>query len=83
QCTPAQVLISWAIHRKTAVIPKSVNSERMRQNLAATELSLQPKDMRDLAGLDCNLRYVSGAFWAIEDDPHMLENLREKSPGHH
>ena len=38
--TPAQVLISWAIHRGTAVIPKSVSKDHIRENLAAAEVEL-------------------------------------------
>lgn len=73
--TPAQVLISWAIQRGTAVIPKSVNPERIRQNLAAAEVSLTQEDMAEIAALDLNRRYVSGAFWQVEGGPYSLANI--------
>jgi len=73
--TPAQVLISWAIQRNTAVIPKSVNPARMQQNLAAAEVKLLPEDMQQIAELDRHRRYVSGEFWAIPGSPYTLENI--------
>jgi alcohol dehydrogenase (NADP+) len=74
-CSPAQVLISWAIHRQTAVIPKSVNPVRIQENLAAAELVLSQEEMQEMAGLDRNRRYVSGAFWVMEGGPYTLANL--------
>lgn len=73
--TPAQVLISWAIHRETAVIPKSVNPGRLQQNIGAAEVSLTQDDMQEMAGLDRNRRYVSGDFWALEGSPYTIANL--------
>lgn len=73
--TPAQVLISWALHRGTAVIPKSVNPDRIKQNLAATEVSLTPDDMETIATLDRHRRYVSGDFWVVDGGPYTLANL--------
>ncbi len=73
--TPAQVLIRWAIQRGTAVIPKSVNPARLKQNLAAAELSLDDDDMREIAGLDRNRRYVDGEFWAMEGGPYTAANI--------
>lgn len=73
--TQAQVLISWAIYRGTAVIPKSVNSARMKQNLAALEVSLTQDDMREIAKLDRNRRYVNGEIWEVEGGPYTVENL--------
>jgi alcohol dehydrogenase (NADP+) len=73
--SPAQVLISWAIHRGTAVIPKSVTPARIAQNLAAAELALTDEDMGAIAALDRQRRYVSGAFWVVEGGPYTLANL--------
>lgn len=73
--TPAQVLISWAINRGTAVIPKSVNPERLKQNLAADEISLSPEDMGEIAQIDRHRRYVSGDFWELEDGPYTVESI--------
>ncbi|KAF8891734.1 NADP-dependent oxidoreductase domain-containing protein [Infundibulicybe gibba] len=39
--TPAQVLLSWGVQRKTVVIPKSENDERMKDNLALVKLPEQ------------------------------------------
>ena len=65
-CSPAQVLISWAIMRGTSVIPKSVNPERLRQNLEATRLELSSEDMKRLAALDRGHRYIDGGLWTSE-----------------
>jgi len=46
--TPAQLVLSWAIHRRTAVIPKSVNPGRLKQNLSAAEVSLAQDDMPEM-----------------------------------
>lgn len=73
--TPAQVLISWAIHRGTAVIPKSVNPERIEQNFAAANLSLTAEDMSAIATLDKHRRYVDGSIWVVEEGPYTLANL--------
>ncbi len=73
--TPAQVLISWAIHRGIAVIPKSVNPDRIAQNLAATNVALTAEDMNEIAALDRHRRYVDGSFWVVEEGPYTLANL--------
>ncbi|MGB2336247.1 MAG: aldo/keto reductase [Alcanivorax sp.] len=73
--SPAQVLISWALHRNTVVIPKSVNPERLKQNLAAAELSLSDADMDAIGALDKHRRYVDGGFWAQPGSDYTLANL--------
>lgn len=73
--SPAQVLISWAIHRGTGVIPKSIHSERLAQNLAAAEVVLTEGDIQEIAGLDLHRRYVSGSFWVLDGGPYTLENI--------
>ncbi len=74
-CTTAQVLIRWAVTRGTAVIPKSVNPERIRQNLAATQVKLDDQDMRQIGELDRHRRYVDGSTWVMEGNSYTLANL--------
>ena len=73
--TPAQVLISWAIHRNTSVIPKSVNPERLRQNFEAAALTISEEHMQQIKKLDRHRRYISGEFWTMEGSSYTLENL--------
>jgi len=73
--TSAQVLISWAIHRSTAVIPKSVNEGRIKENLAAADVELTDADMEQIATLDRQRRYVDGEFWAMEGSPYTMEQI--------
>lgn len=73
--SPAQVLISWALHRDTVVIPKSSNADRLLQNLQALEVSLSKENMDKILGLDRKRRYVNGAFWQMEGGPYNVKNL--------
>ncbi|MEH6784125.1 MAG: aldo/keto reductase [Alcanivorax jadensis] len=73
--SPAQVLIAWALQRGTAVIPKSVNPQRLQQNLAAADLTLSEDDMQAIAELDRHRRYVDGGFWAQPGSDYTLEGL--------
>lgn len=73
--SPAQVLLAWAVNRGTSVIPKSVNSQRMAENLAAAEVVLDAVQMRRLAALDCGYRYVDGSIWAMEGSPYSVKWL--------
>jgi len=73
--TAAQVLISWAMHRGTAVIPKSVNEGRIKENLASTNVELTDDDMERIAGLDRGRRYVDGSFFAMDGSPYTMQDL--------
>jgi alcohol dehydrogenase (NADP+) len=74
-CTPAQILLAWGLQRGTSVIPKSVNPQRLQENLAATKINLSAEEMTEIAKLDLHYRYVSGSFWAMENSSYNLENL--------
>ena len=74
-CTPAQVLIRWAMMRGTAVIPKTVNPDRLAENLNALDISLSLEDMQSLASLDRHRRYVRGNFWTAPGSPYTYETL--------
>ena len=73
--TPAQVLISWAIQRRTVVIPKSSNPERLQENLTGAELPLSVDDMGEIAQLDGSRRYVRGDFWETPGGPYTVSDL--------
>lgn len=71
----AQVLIRWAIQRGTSVIPKSVNPGRMKQNLDAASLELSDEDMKKIARLDFNGRFIVGGFWNAPNLGYSIETL--------
>jgi alcohol dehydrogenase (NADP+) len=76
--TPGQVLIGWALHRDTVVIPKSVTPAHINENLAAADLSLTDEDMDAIAELDRGRRYVRGAVWTTDGSPYTLDGIWEK-----
>lgn len=74
-CTPAQILIAWALQRGTAVIPKSVNPERIRQNFDAANILLSHSDMDEIGRLDKHFRFITGGFWTQKGSPYTMESL--------
>lgn len=78
EATPAQVLISWAIHRGTAVIPKSTSPNHIRENLEAVELTLTEDDLEEISTLNRGRRYVAGRPWCMEGSPYSQESLWDK-----
>ena len=73
--SPAQVLLSWAMHYGISTIPKSVNPVRIRQNLEATKLSLDDSDQGQLAQLDKHGRFLSGEFWVVDNGYYTLADI--------
>lgn len=55
--TPAQVLLRWALQRGIAVIPKSVNADRLAENARLFDFELTADDMAVLGGLNESRRY--------------------------
>lgn len=74
-CSSAQVLLAWHLNRGVSTIPKSVNPERLRENLAAADLELTQADHDRIAELDRNIRLVNGSFWLLEGGPWTLQAL--------
>ncbi|MGH8112928.1 MAG: aldo/keto reductase, partial [Rhodanobacteraceae bacterium] len=73
--SPAQILIAWALARGTAVIPKAVKRDHIRQNLEAAKLELTAADMDAIARLDRQRRYFTGSFWALPGSGYTVENI--------
>lgn len=74
-CTPAQVLIKWAIQRGTVVIPKSVNPVRIVQNFESLQVRLSETDMQRIAALDRHYRFIDGSFWEFPGSSYTVSNL--------
>lgn len=73
--TEAAVLIRWAIKRGTAVIPKSVNPERIRENYKARLLRMSALDMELLSHVDRHHRFIDGTFWEFPGSSYTVANL--------
>jgi alcohol dehydrogenase (NADP+) len=78
--SPAQVLLAWGIATGTAVIPKSVQRERLAANLAAAQLQLTSPQLAQIAALDRHHRFVDGSFWELPGGPYSRDNLWDE-PG--
>jgi len=61
--TAAQVILRWGVQRGTAIIPKSVNPERLRQNIDLFEFNLSDEEMKKIDGLDTGKRYNDPGFF--------------------
>ncbi|WP_028663813.1 aldo/keto reductase [Runella zeae] len=74
-CTTAQLMLAWAVNRQTSVIPKSVNAQRLQENLAAADIDLTEEEMAKIKQLDLRYRYIKGNFWCLEGSDYTLQNL--------
>ncbi|WVF68281.1 hypothetical protein IAT40_003046 [Kwoniella sp. CBS 6097] len=59
--TPAQVILRWATQRGISVIPKSLNAERLKQNLDNEKVDLEHTDIDEISKLDAGLRFANPA----------------------
>lgn len=58
---PAVICIKWAVQRGEVVIPFSVKPEKFTSNLrCATEDPLTEAEMKSIAGIDRNCRFIKG-----------------------
>ena len=73
--TLGQVLIAWSIAREIAVIPKSINEMRIRENFAAANLLLDSEDLEKLKAIGTKHRFVDGSFFTGSKSPYRLTDL--------
>ncbi len=55
--TPAQVVLRWGVQRGTAVIPKTSNPERLKENIDIYNFELTDEEMKQIASLDRHQRF--------------------------
>lgn len=68
--SPAQVLIKWAVVRGTAVIPKSTSKQHIISNLESENINLDEDDLKKIAEIKRNFRYVTGDFFVTPGNPY-------------
>jgi len=54
--TPAQIVLAWHLGVGNIVIPKTMHVDRMRENLAAADITLSPDEMDTVTALDSSAR---------------------------
>ncbi|MFD1096195.1 aldo/keto reductase [Salegentibacter chungangensis] len=74
--SPGQVLINWSTLRGTAVIPKSTNEGRIKENIQSTGVNLDEDDLKEIAELDKHFRYVTGEFFVTKGNSY--ENIYDE-----
>lgn len=55
--SPAQILLRWGVQRGTAVVPKTSNVERLRENIAIFDFELADDEMASIDVLNRNRRF--------------------------
>ena len=55
--TPAQVLLRWGVQRGTAVVPKTSQLKRLKENISLFDFSLSEEQMLIIDGLNKNHRF--------------------------
>lgn len=60
--TPAQVLIRYQIERGIIVIPKSVNSTRIKENFNVFDFQLSFNQLKQIGSLNNNTRITDVAY---------------------
>lgn len=68
QRSPAQIIIRWHIEQGNVVIPKSVHAQRIADNFAVFDFSLDQEDNAALAALD-------NAHGRIGSDPMVMDKV--------
>ncbi len=56
--TPAQVVLRWALQHETVPIPKSVTTERIRENIQVFDFELSTKDMEMIDSLSSSASFL-------------------------
>ncbi|MFT3751903.1 MAG: aldo/keto reductase [Paludibacter sp.] len=74
-CLPTEVILAWGMKRGTAVIPKSVNPTRIRDNYESVYVKLDDQDMIDIGKIDRNYRVAKGLYCVMPDGAYTYESI--------
>lgn len=66
--SPAQILLRWGLQRGYGVIPKSVNPDRIRENIQIFDFSLTEDEVSSISKLNQNHRIIT--FPEAKSDPY-------------
>uniref|UniRef100_A0A6I8SR80 Rho crystallin n=1 Tax=Xenopus tropicalis TaxID=8364 RepID=A0A6I8SR80_XENTR len=61
--SPAQVALRYLLQRGVVALAKSSNPERIKENFQVFDFQLPEEDIKELEGLNRNLRYVDAKLW--------------------
>ena len=62
--TPAQVVLRWGVQRGTSIIPKTSRPERLIENAALFDFSLEEEEMAAISALDRGQRFNDPGHFA-------------------
>ena len=69
-CTPAQILIAYALERGNIVIPKSTHAGRILENYRAQNVALDREAISQIDQLEKNFRFVEDTLWTVPGSPY-------------
>jgi alcohol dehydrogenase (NADP+) len=60
KCTPAQVVLAWALSRKTIIIPKAMRLDHQKENIETLkDCNLQESDIARIQSIQQNVRMLT------------------------
>jgi len=74
-CTPAQIILAWGMARGYAVIPKSVNADRIIENMGALNVQLTDSEVKLISSMNRNQRIAKGLYAVLPGGCYTYSNL--------
>ncbi|KAK5770081.1 aldose reductase [Gossypium arboreum] len=75
--TPGQVLVKWAIQRGTSVIPKSNNTDRIKENIKVFGWELPQEDFQALCNIPDQKRVLHGEQLFVNKNAGLLRSVAD------
>ncbi|KAL4189547.1 hypothetical protein AMTRI_Chr08g165920 [Amborella trichopoda] len=75
--TSGQVLVRWAIQRRTSVIPKSTHTERIKENIQAFGWEIPDRDFEELCSILDQRRVITGEELFVNKEEGPFKSVEE------